>query len=83
MRTAPPNYSVPPFCTKCKGHGNLVRHTANATRMTITVPPHGSPWSGTVDRSKAARIQAIEPVECPRCRGDGHEQTQQYNNPGG
>jgi len=67
------NYTVPPFCTMCLGHGSLVRHTANATRMQVEVPRSGSPWTGTVDRSKAARIQAIEPVQCPRCKGTGHE----------
>jgi len=74
QRTAPPDYPVPTFCTKCHGYGNLVRHTANATRMMVHVPPNGSPWSGTVDRSKAARIQAIEPTQCPRCNGTGHHE---------
>lgn len=60
---------VPPFCKRCKGHGEL----ACVVRSFQSSKYDGHPWDREVDESKDAKLDVIRPEICPVCNGTGHE----------
>jgi len=58
------------WCSVCKGMGNVTWATGNAIRFGMEVE-EGKPWTRTVDESRAALLQVIEPIPCEECGGTG------------